>query len=54
MGNQREMVGELAAGNIPALLGLEHARAGQTLSQLQVSMHLKEFIMYQNLLYKLQ
>src|SRR5207245_1038610 len=29
MGNQREMVGELAAGNIPALLGLEHARAGQ-------------------------
>ncbi len=32
MGNQREMVGELAAGNIPALLGLEHARAGQTLS----------------------
>ncbi|HJU14647.1 MAG TPA: elongation factor EF-2 [Candidatus Nitrosotalea sp.] len=32
MGNQREMVGELAAGNIPALLGLEHARAGQTIS----------------------
>lgn len=32
MGNQREMVGELAAGNIPALLGLEFARAGQTLS----------------------
>ncbi|MDR3781725.1 MAG: elongation factor EF-2, partial [Candidatus Nitrosotalea sp.] len=32
MGNQREMVGQLAAGNIPALLGLEHARAGQTLS----------------------
>ncbi len=32
MGNQREMVGELAAGNIPALLGLEYARAGQTIS----------------------
>ena len=32
MGNQREMVGELAAGNIPALLGLGDARAGQTLS----------------------
>lgn len=32
MGNQREMVGELAAGNIPALLGLEHARAGQTIA----------------------
>ncbi len=34
MGNQREMVGQLAAGNIPALLGLEHARAGQTLSSI--------------------
>ncbi|MFQ6025794.1 MAG: GTP-binding protein, partial [Nitrosopumilaceae archaeon] len=32
MGNQREMVSELGAGNIPALLGLQHARAGQTLS----------------------
>jgi len=32
MGNQREMVGELSAGNIPALLGLGDARAGQTLS----------------------
>ena len=32
MGNQREMVGELSAGNIPALLGLTDARAGQTLS----------------------
>ena len=32
MGNQREMVGELSAGNIPALLGLTEARAGQTLS----------------------
>ncbi|MCZ6581842.1 MAG: elongation factor EF-2 [Thaumarchaeota archaeon] len=32
MGNQREIVHELAAGNIPALLGLQHARAGQTLS----------------------
>ena len=32
MGNQREMVGQLSAGNIPALLGLTEARAGQTLS----------------------
>ena len=32
MGNQREQVGELEAGNIPALLGLTEARAGQTLS----------------------
>ena len=32
MGNIREQVGELQAGNIPALLGLTEARAGQTLS----------------------
>jgi len=32
MGNQREQVGELEAGNIPALLGLTEARAGHTLS----------------------
>ncbi|MHB1867579.1 MAG: elongation factor EF-2 [Nitrososphaerales archaeon] len=32
MGAQREMVGALGAGNIPALLGLEHARAGETIS----------------------
>jgi elongation factor 2 len=32
MGAQREMVGQLGAGNIPALLGLEHARAGETIS----------------------
>ena len=32
MGNQRELVGKFTAGNIPALLGLEHARAGETLS----------------------
>lgn len=32
MGNQREQVGELGAGNIPALLGLTEVRAGQTLS----------------------
>jgi len=32
MGSQREIVSELGAGNIPALLGLEHARAGQTIS----------------------
>ncbi|MGB1770380.1 MAG: GTP-binding protein, partial [Nitrosopumilus sp.] len=32
MGNQREQVGELGAGNIPALLGLTECRAGNTLS----------------------
>jgi elongation factor 2 len=35
MGSQREMVGELSAGNIPALLGLPEARAGQTLSSVK-------------------
>jgi len=45
MGNQREMVGELAAGNIPALLGLEHARAGQTLSTI-ANVHTFEGIQY--------
>jgi len=45
MGNQREMVGELAAGNIPALLGLEHARAGQTLSSI-AGIHTFEGIHY--------
>ncbi len=45
MGNQREMVGELAAGNIPALLGLEHARAGQTLSTVP-GVHTFEGIQY--------
>jgi elongation factor 2 len=45
MGNQREMVGELAAGNIPALLGLEHARAGQTLSTV-LNVHTFEGIKY--------
>jgi elongation factor 2 len=32
MSNVREQVGELSAGNIPALLGLTEARAGQTVS----------------------
>lgn len=32
MGAVREIVNSLGAGNIPALLGLEHARAGETLS----------------------
>ncbi|MGB6463946.1 MAG: elongation factor EF-2 [Nitrosotalea sp.] len=45
MGNQREMVGELAAGNIPALLGLEHARAGQTISTVP-GIHTFEGIQY--------
>ncbi|MBA4718359.1 MAG: elongation factor EF-2 [Nitrosopumilus sp.] len=35
MGNQREQVGELGAGNIPALLGLNDCRAGNTLSSVK-------------------
>ena len=35
MGNQREQVGELGAGNIPALLGMTEARAGNTLSSVK-------------------
>ena len=35
MGNQREQVGELGAGNIPALLGLTEARAGNTISSIK-------------------
>ncbi len=34
MGPYREVVGSLLAGNIPAVLGLEHARAGETISVL--------------------
>jgi len=32
MGPYREIIGEITAGNIPALLGLEAARAGETLA----------------------
>lgn len=35
MGPYREIVGKLASGNIPALLGLEHARAGETIATIQ-------------------
>jgi elongation factor 2 len=35
MGAVREIVGSLTAGNIPALLGLEHARAGETISSVK-------------------
>ncbi len=35
MGATREIVGSLTAGNIPALLGLEHARAGETISSVK-------------------
>ena len=35
MGNQREQVGELGSGNIPALLGLTEARAGNTVSSIK-------------------
>ena len=32
MGPNRELVNSLGAGNIPALLGLEHARSGETIA----------------------
>lgn len=35
MGPRREVVGSLSAGNIPALLGLDEARAGETISNTQ-------------------
>jgi elongation factor 2 len=35
MGPNREIVGQLSAGNIPALLGLADARAGETLSSVK-------------------
>ncbi|MBS7622533.1 elongation factor EF-2 [Candidatus Bathyarchaeota archaeon] len=35
MGPYREVVGELTAGNIPALLGLEAARAGETVASIK-------------------
>ncbi|MEM4250967.1 MAG: elongation factor EF-2 [Candidatus Bathyarchaeia archaeon] len=35
MGPYREVVGELTAGNIPALLGLEAARAGETVASVK-------------------
>jgi elongation factor 2 len=35
MGPYREIVGSLSAGNIPALLGLESARAGETISTIK-------------------
>jgi elongation factor 2 len=35
MGATREILNVLTAGNIPALLGLEHARAGETLSSIK-------------------
>ena len=45
MGNQREQVGELGAGNIPALLGMTEARAGNTLSSVK-GIHVFEGIRY--------
>ncbi|TMI19961.1 elongation factor EF-2, partial [Candidatus Bathyarchaeota archaeon] len=35
MGPQREIVGHLSAGNIPALLGLENVKAGETLASVK-------------------
>lgn len=35
MGPQREIVGKLSAGNIPALLGLENVKAGETISSVK-------------------
>jgi len=45
MGPYREIVGKLSAGNIPALLGLEHARAGETISTIK-NVHPFEAIKY--------
>jgi elongation factor 2 len=45
MGPYREIVGMLTAGNIPALLGLEHARAGETVSSI------KEIIPFESIRY---
>jgi len=45
MGPYREIVGELGAGNIPALLGLEHARAGETVSSI------KELVPFESIKY---
>ena len=45
MGNQREQVGELGAGNIPALLGLTDARAGNTLAS-SPGIHVFEGVKY--------
>jgi elongation factor 2 len=45
MGPNREIVQKLNAGNIPALLGLEHARAGETLSTVK-NIHSFESIKY--------
>ncbi|HEY5620438.1 MAG TPA: elongation factor EF-2 [Candidatus Bathyarchaeia archaeon] len=35
MGPNREIVGQLSAGNIPALLGLENVRAGETIASVK-------------------
>ena len=35
MGPFREIIGSMSAGNIPALLGLEHARSGETISTIK-------------------
>jgi len=45
MGAAREIVGKISAGNIPALLGLEYARAGETVSTIK-NVHLFENIKY--------
>ncbi len=45
MGPYREIVDKLYAGNIPALLGLEYARAGETLSTIK-NIHPFESIRY--------
>jgi len=45
MGAAREIVDKISAGNIPALLGLEYARAGETISTVK-DVHLFENIRY--------
>ena len=45
MGPHREIIDKITAGNIPALLGLEHARAGETISTIK-DVHAFEGIHY--------
>ena len=55
MGNTREVVGMLPSGNIPALLGLDYAVAGETIATVKkYSTHLNQSNMSQNLLLRLQ
>ena len=55
MGNTREVVNMLPAGNIPALLGIDHAIAGETFSSIKkMCLHLNQSSMSLNQLLLLQ